>query len=230
MSKIVLSPSLLSCDFLHIHKYLITLNNKNIKYLHLDVMDGHFVNNISFGIPVINAISKIKNELNFKLDTHLMISNPRKYLQNFIDAGSDMLSVHVEADDDVSECLKYIKSKNVEAGVVINPETEASKVFPYLKSCDFVLIMSVHPGFGGQKFITDVYDKIENIYNKSCEEGINNIKICVDGGVNLENAYEVLKKGANYLVAGSSVFKGNISDNIDAFYDIITKYEGDNKW
>ena len=89
--------------------------------------------------------------------------------------------------------------------------------------------MSVHPGFGGQKFITDVYDKIEKIYNKSCEEGINNIKICVDGGVNLENAYEVLKKGANYLVAGSSVFKGNISDNIDAFYDIISKYEGDNK-
>ena len=228
MSKIILSPSLLSCDFLHIHKDLITLNNKNIKYLHLDVMDGHFVNNISFGIPVINAISKIKNELNFKLDTHLMISNPRKYLQNFIDAGSDMLSIHLEIDDDIEDLLKFIKSKNVEAGIVINPETESSKIFPYLKYCDFVLIMSVHPGFGGQKFISDSLDKIEKIHNKIKEEGLKNIKICVDGGINLENAYDVLKKGANYLVAGSSVFKGDISANIDAFYDIITKYEGEN--
>lgn len=229
MSKIILSPSLLSCDFLHIHKDLITLNNKNIEYLHLDVMDGHFVNNISFGIPVINAISKIKNELNFKLDTHLMISNPRKYLQNFIDAGSDMLSIHLEIDDDIEDLLKFIKSKNVEAGIVINPETESSKIFPYLKYCDFVLIMSVHPGFGGQKFISDSLDKIEKIHNKIKEEGLKNIKICVDGGINLENAYDVLKKGANYLVAGSSVFKGDISANIDAFYDIISKYEGDNK-
>ena len=227
MGKVVLSPSLLSCNFLNIYEDLKVLAERKIKYLHLDIMDGHFVNNISFGIPVIKAIAKTKNEFGFILDTHLMISKPLKYLQNFIDAGSDMLSVHIEADDDASECLKYIRSKNVKAGIVVNPETEITKIDGVLDLCDFVLIMSVHPGFGGQKFIEDVYSKIEYVHKKKAND--ENFKICVDGGINLENALSVLNKGANYLVAGSSVFKGDIKSNIDSFYDIISKYEGENR-
>ena len=224
MEKIVLSPSLLSCNFLNIYDDLKVLSECGIKYLHLDVMDGHFVNNISFGIPVIKAIAKTKNEFDFVLDTHLMISKPLKYLQNFIDAGSDMLSIHIEADDDASECLTYIKSKNVKAGVVINPETEISKLDKVLDLCDFVLIMSVHPGFGGQKFIEDVYNKIEYIKNKTSNKS-SDFKICVDGGINKENARSVIERGCNYLVAGSSVFNGDIKKNINDFYDIISKYE-----
>ncbi len=227
MGKVILSPSLLSCDFLHVYNDLKKLYDCNIKYLHLDVMDGHFVNNISFGIPVIDAISKVKKEFGFMLDTHLMISNPMKYLQKFIDAGSDMLSVHIESGDDPIECIKYIKSKGVEAGIVINPETDVQKIDNVLELCDFVLIMSVHPGFGGQKYIEDVNSKIEYVRDKKL--GDKNFKICVDGGINLDNAMNVLKKGANYLVAGSSVFKGDIKKNIDGFYDIISKYEGENK-
>lgn len=224
MEKIVLSPSLLSCNFLNIYEDLKVLSACKIKYLHLDVMDGHFVNNISFGIPVIKSIAKTKNEFGFMLDTHLMISKPLKYLQNFIDAGSDMLSVHIEADDDAHECLKYIKSQNVKAGIVINPETEITKLDNVLDLCDFVLIMSVHPGFGGQKFIEDVYDKIEYIKNKTLGKN-SEFKICVDGGVNKDNAQTIIEKGCNYLVAGSSVFSGDIKKNINDFYDIISKYE-----
>ena len=227
MEKIILSPSMLSCNFLHVYDDLKVLNECKIKYLHLDVMDGHFVNNISFGIPIIDAISKVKNELGFILDTHLMISNPMNYLQRFIDAGSDMLSVHIEADDDPLECIKFIKSINKKAGIVVNPETEIKKIDNIIEECDFILIMSVHPGFGGQKYIEDVNSKIEYVHKKKNQDP--NFKICVDGGINLENALNVLNRGANYLVAGSSIFKGDIKKNINGFYDIITKYEGENK-
>ena len=219
MSKeIIINPSLLSANFYNLEKDIEILHNNDIKYLHLDVMDGMFVPNISFGIPVIKSIKE--NNSNFILDTHLMINEPHRYIDNFIEAGSDIITIHLEAESEIKKTLEYIKSKNIKTAISINPETDINRIYDYIYFVDMVLIMSVHPGFGGQKFIESSIDKILHLY-KFINDNKLNIDIEVDGGININNINKVVDAGANIIVMGNSIFNGNIEKNIIELKNIV---------
>lgn len=214
-----LAPSILSADFYNLEKSFDVMKKNNIKYVHLDVMDGMFVPNLSIGIPVIESINKhIGND--FILDTHLMVERPERYLENFKNAGSNILTIHKEATMDYIEVLSFIKESGMRAGISINPETDVREIDEALKVADLVLIMSVHPGFGGQKFINESLDKVEYL-DKMRKENDFKYFIEIDGGINIENVDMVIKKGVDIVVAGSSVFKGDIDSNIKKFNEII---------
>lgn len=193
---------MLAADFLHLEKD-VQLVNKYADLFHLDIMDGIFVPNISYGFPVVEAISKIAEK---PLDVHLMIINPENYIERFAKVGTAMLSFHLNATDKPAEALQQIRENGMKAGLVINPDLPVESLFPYLHLCDYVLLMSVFAGFGGQKFIEDTYERIRTLKAEIERQGLD-ISIEVDGGVSPENAHALIAAGAEILVAGSAVFK-----------------------
>ena len=199
---IQIAPSMLAADFLHLHKD-VEMVNEHADLFHLDIMDGVFVPNLSYGFPIVEAIAKIATK---PLDTHLMIIEPEKYVERFVKAGSAMVSFHLNATKDPDAVLAQIRSLGAKAGLVINPDLPVESLFPYLKNCDFVMLMSVFAGFGGQKFIEATYDRVRALKAEIDAQGLD-IPIEVDGGVSASNAAQLVEAGAEILVAGSAVFK-----------------------
>jgi ribulose-phosphate 3-epimerase len=211
-----MSPSILAADFNILGEQISILEKNNADYLHIDVMDGIFVPSISFGMPLIKSIRK-----NTKMffDVHLMIREPIRYIKEFADCGADLINIHYEACEDVVATLNAIKNLGVKIGITIKPSTPVSVLKPLLGKVDLILVMSVEPGFGGQRFIEETYEKLSEL--RELTQGmVNPPEIEVDGGVTLENAEKILKAGANVLVAGSAIFKGDIEKNIKAFKQI----------
>ena len=196
--KMIISPSILSADFPNLEHDIKAV--KTADWLHIDVMDGHFVPNITIGVPVVASIRKVTD---MPLDVHLMIENPEKYIEVFAKAGADILTFHYEAASDVKAIIKKIKSFGIKAGMSIKPKTPVDVVFPYLNDLDMVLIMTVEPGFGGQKFMQNCAEKIPAIKEKAPD----NLIIQVDGGINAETARICTSYGANSLVAGNYIYK-----------------------
>ena len=214
MKKIQISPSILSADFSQLGNEIKRLEEGGADFIHVDVMDGHFVPNLTIGPPVIKALKK---NCSIKFDVHLMISPVHKYIDAYSDAGADIITIHPEATEDLSASIKKIKKLGKEVGVSLNPKTEVSVIEDYLDQIDLVLIMSVNPGFGGQKFMPEVLDKIKELKNIQKEKGID-FNIEIDGGINFENSKIAIEAGANILVSGTTIFKsnnGDIKKNID---------------
>jgi ribulose-phosphate 3-epimerase len=199
----IVAPSLLASDFLHLEQECIMLNESDADWFHLDVMDGRFVPNISFGLPVIEYIRRAAKK---PCDVHLMILEPEKYTEAFKQAGADRISVHLETCPHLHRNIEQIKSLGMQAGVAINPHTPVESLKEILQDIDMVLIMSVNPGFGGQSFIPHTLQKIRELKKMITERGLH-VKIEVDGGINLGNAHSIVRAGADILVAGSTVFK-----------------------
>ena len=212
MNQIKISPSILSCDFSEIGSEIKKLNNSGADLIHIDVMDGHFVPNLTFGPPVISKIRKCSK---LPFDVHLMISPVEKYIQDYADAGADIITFHPEATDNIQRTINVIKSCKKKVGISLNPETPSTIIENYLKEIDLILIMSVNPGFAGQKFMPEVLEKVKFFRSKIKKENLN-IDIEIDGGIDFETAPLAIKAGANILVSGTTIFKGenNISENI----------------
>lgn len=202
MRKILIAPSFLSANFLNLSADIEMINNSKADYFHLDIMDGVFVPNISFGFPIISAIKK---QAKLPLDVHLMIVEPDKYIEQFAKAGADLLTVHYEACKHLHRTIQQIKEFGMKAGVSLNPHTNVSFLENIIDDLDLVLLMSVNPGFGGQKFIANTYNKIHQLRKLIDDRNLQTL-IEVDGGVNIENSKELFSAGVDILVAGSSVF------------------------
>ena len=214
MKKIQISPSILSADFSQLGNEIKRLEEGGADLIHVDVMDGHFVPNLTIGPPVIKALKK---NCSIKFDVHLMISPVHKYIDAYADAGADIITFHPEATNDLSASIKKIKHLGKKVGVSLNPETKVSIIKDHLDQIDLVLIMSVNPGFGGQKFMPEVLDKIKELKIIQKEENID-FDIEIDGGINFENSMMAIEAGANILVSGTTIFKsnnGDIKKNID---------------
>ena len=206
--KIIIAPSLLAADFSDLKNEIQKVEKAGAEYLHLDVMDGAFVPNISFGAPVISSIRKHSNLV---FDVHLMVENPDRFIKDFVDAGADIITVHVEATKHLNRTAQLIKSYGKKVGISLNPSTPLEMIKHELKNIDMVLIMTVNPGFGGQAFIENMTDKIKELRALDA-----NIDIEVDGGINAETGKKVKESGANILVAGSYIFSGNYKEKIDS--------------
>ena len=216
-----LAPSILSADFGHLAEDVKKIEEGGADYIHVDVMDGHFVPNISFGAPVMKCLN---GKTGLPYDVHLMIENPDMYIDDFVTPQTEYITVHQEACVHLHRTIQNIKSKGVKAGVSINPATPVSTLECILPDVDLVLIMSVNPGFGGQKLIPETLDKVRRLRNMLEEKGTET-DIQVDGGVHLGNVREILEAGANVLVAGSAVFKGDAAANTREFMESLRSYE-----
>ena len=212
-----LSPSILSADFANLGEQVRMLDEAGAQYVHIDVMDGMFVPSISFGMPVIKSIRECSDRI---FDVHLMIEEPGRYIDDLAEVGADLITVHAEACKHLHRTIEAIKEKGLLAGVALNPATPLSAIEWILPKVDMVLIMSVNPGFGGQKLIPYTVEKVRALKKMIDERGLKT-DIEVDGGVNLENVTEVMDAGANIIVAGSAVFKGDISENVERFLDVL---------
>ena len=214
MKKIQISPSILSADFSNLEKDIKKLEAAGADMIHVDVMDGHFVPNITIGPPVIKAL---RNKTSLPFDVHLMISPVHKYIKDFANAGADIITIHPEATPNLQESIDEIRSFKKKVGISLNPDTKIDIVEDYLDKVDLILIMSVYPGFGGQKFISDVLEKIKSLKNLKDKKKLN-FDIEVDGGINFSNFKSVIDAGANVLVSGTTIFKennGDIKKNIE---------------
>ena len=205
----MLAPSLLSADFLNLGKDIEMVNRSEADWFHCDVMDGRFVPNISFGIPVVKAISQLAKK---PLDVHLMIVEPEKYFEAFVKAGADIITFHYEASTHIHRAVQQLKALGVKAGVVLNPHTPVSVLEDIIGDLDLVLLMSVNPGFGGQQFIERTFEKIRRLIAMIEAQGLSTL-IEVDGGVNTQNAKALYEAGADILVAGNAVFKSDVPEN-----------------
>ena len=214
MKKIQISPSILSADFSELKNEIKKLEQAGADMIHVDVMDGHFVPNLTIGPPVIKSL---RVHTNLPFDVHLMISPVHKYIKDYADAGANIITIHPEATNDLKESIKHIRDLGKKVGVSLNPETPLEIVENFLQDIDLVLIMSVHPGFGGQKFMPEVLEKVKKLRNIIIEKKLE-LDIEIDGGIDFDNNKMVIEAGANILVSGTTVFKknnGDIKKNID---------------
>ncbi len=218
----ILAPSILAADFKELGKEIKATEEQGAEYLHFDVMDGIFVPSISFGMPVLSSIKSCTNQV---MDAHLMITEPIRYVEAFKNAGADLITIHLEACEDVNATIAKIREYGLKVGISICPDTPVSELEAYIEKVDMVLIMSVHPGFGGQKFIENSLEKIRETRAMITAKGLQT-DIQVDGGIYLTNVREVLDAGANIIVAGSAVFKGGkAAENTRQFMEILKSYE-----
>ena len=208
MKKIQISPSILSADFSQLGNEIKRLEEGGADMIHVDVMDGHFVPNLTIGPPVIKALRK---QCSIKFDVHLMISPVHKFIKAYADAGADIITIHPEATKNLDESISKIKSLNKKVGVSLNPESKLDLITNYLEKIDLILIMSVNPGFGGQKFIPEVLDKVKQLKEIKSKKNMN-FDIEIDGGINFNNCQSAIEAGANILVSGTTVFKSNNGD------------------
>ena len=214
MKKIQISPSILSADFSQLKNEIKKLEQAGADMIHVDVMDGHFVPNLTIGPPVIKSL---RGHTNLPFDVHLMISPVHKYIKDYADAGANIITIHPEATNDLKESIKYIRDLGKKVGVSLNPETPLEIIENFLQDIDLVLIMSVHPGFGGQKFMPEVLEKVKKLRNIIIEKKLE-LDIEIDGGIDFDNNKKVIEAGANIFVSGTTVFKknnGDIKKNID---------------
>lgn len=219
--KYILSPSILAADFKVLAEQIQATEKGGAEYLHYDVMDGLFVPSISFGLPVLKSIKSCTKQV---MDVHLMINEPIRYIEEFVNSGADLITIHQEACTDVDATIAKIRECGVKVGISICPDTPASVLEPYFDKIDMILVMTVHPGFGGQKLIPACLEKVSEIRQMVTERNIE-MDIQVDGGVYLANIKEVLDAGANVIVAGSAVFNGNPEENAKALMEILKNYE-----
>ena len=221
MMNYVLSPSILAADFKVLGQEMKKTEENGAAYIHFVVMDGMFVPSISFGMPVLASINDATEQF---MDAHLMVQEPIRYVEAFQKAGADYVTVHLEACEDVQTTLDKIHACGMKAGLAVNPETDVKELVPYLEDVEMILIMSVYPGFGGQKFIPESLDKIRAVRAMLNEKNLKT-DIQVDGGIYVENVREVLDAGANVIVAGSAVFRGDAGENTAKFMEILKSYE-----
>lgn len=221
MRNYVLSPSILAADFKVLGQEMKKTEENGAAYIHFDVMDGMFVPSISFGMPVLTSIHDATEQF---MDAHLMVQEPIRYVEAFQKAGADYVTVHLEACEDVKTTLDKIHACGMKAGLAVNPETDVKELVPYMEDVEMILIMSVQPGFGGQKFIPESLDKIREVRAMLNEKNLET-DIQVDGGIYVENVREVLDAGANVIVAGSAVFRGDAGENTAKFMEILKSYE-----
>lgn len=217
----ILAPSILAADFKHLERDMKLAEENGAQYLHFDVMDGIFVPSISFGMPVLQSIKSATNQF---VDAHLMITEPIRYVEPFKKAGADLITIHLEACKDVHATLAEIRKHGMKTGISICPDTPVSELEQYVEEVDMILIMSVHPGFGGQKFIENSIEKIRETRAMLDARHLDT-DIQVDGGIYTTNVREVLDAGANIIVAGSAVFKGDPAENTRKFMEILREYE-----
>lgn len=221
MRNYVLSPSILAADFKVLGQEMKKTEENGAAYIHFDVMDGMFVPSISFGMPVLASIHDATEQF---MDAHLMVQEPIRYVEAFQKAGADCVTVHLEACEDVKTTLDKIHACGMKAGLAVNPETDVKELVPYMEDVEMILIMSVQPGFGGQKFIPESLDKIREVRAMLNEKNLET-DIQVDGGIYVENVREVLDAGANVIVTGSAVFRGDAGENTAKFMEILKSYE-----
>lgn len=218
--KKYLSPSMLSADFTKVGEQLKTIENAGNEMLHVDIMDGMFVPSISFGMPVVESIRPCTDMI---FDVHMMVVDPERYIEAVRKSGADIISIHVEACKNIIDTLLKIRETGAKPALAINPETPMETLRPYLQYVDEVVVMSVHPGFGGQSFIEESFERICELDRMRKDLGLS-FAIEVDGGIKLDNVEKVLKCGADIIVAGSAVFKDDIADNVRKFNEIISRY------
>ena len=216
----ILAPSILAADFKELGKEIQTIEENGAQYLHFDVMDGMFVPSISFGVPVLESI---RPATKLVCDAHLMVTEPIRYVEAFAKAGADLITVHLEACEDINATIEKIRACGCKVGVSICPDTPVISVKDLLKKVDMILIMSVHPGFGGQAFIPESLDKIRELKAMIDAEGLR-VDIQVDGGIYTHNVEEVIEAGANVIVAGSAIFKGDTANNTKEMLEILKRY------
>lgn len=213
----ILSPSILAADFWKLGEQIKEAEEAGVKYLHIDVMDGVFVPSISYGMPVIASLRK---NTGLFFDVHIMITEPERYAAELVECGADMVTFHLEATEKVEETISIIREAGAKVGISIKPGTPVEQLEPYLDKVDMVLIMTVEPGFGGQKYIEECTEKVRRVRSMITERGLN-VDVQVDGGITLDNVQEALEAGANVIVAGSAVFKGSVSENVKNFLKVM---------